>query len=118
MAPATRAPATARARKTKPVAPPSIADLASKQKMMDTMSDVAAQGMLGPEESAWAQLLKQQHGVGERELGLTDSVKTIEVSSNIRGQLDFPKQTPSLASGQMAAIARIFEDERTGVSRL
>lgn len=81
MAPATRAPADSRAKKPKPAATPSAADLALKQKALDAMPEIGGQGMLGPEESAWAQLLRQQHGKGERELGLTDSVKTIEVST-------------------------------------
>lgn len=83
MAPATRAPAGgARAKKAKPAPAPRAADMALKQKMMamDMGPELGGQGMLGPEESAWAQLLRQQHGKGSRELGLTDSVKTIEVS--------------------------------------
>jgi hypothetical protein len=80
MAPATRVPAASRAKKPKPAATPSAADLAMKQKTLDAMPEIGGQGMLGPEESAWAQLLRQQHGKGEKELGLTDSVKTIEVS--------------------------------------
>jgi hypothetical protein len=57
--------------------------LALKQKMMEMAPEMGGQGMLGPEESAWAQLLRQQHGKGSRELGLTDSVKTIEVRANM-----------------------------------
>lgn len=84
MAPATRAPAGgARARKAKPAPAPRAADLALKQKMMEMAPEMGGQGMLGPEESAWAQLLRQQHGKGSRELGLTDSVKTIEVRANM-----------------------------------
>jgi len=82
MAPATRAPAgTARAKKAKPAPAPRAVDMALKQKMVDMAPDLGGQGMLGPEENAWAQLLRQQHGKGSRVLGLTDSVKTIEVSA-------------------------------------
>lgn len=59
------------------------AELAQKEKMvqmaMPEMQDTTGiHGMLGPEESAWAQLLRQQYGKGGNGLGLTDSVKSIE----------------------------------------
>jgi hypothetical protein len=96
MAPATRAPTASRAKKPKPVpaVTPSVADLAMKQKTLDAMPELGGQGMLGPEESAWAQLLRQQHGKGERELGLTDSVRTIEVSIFMRTGLNQANMNP------------------------
>lgn len=84
MAPPSRTAPDSRTKRMRTTSGPSAADLAAKHKLMEAGMEEhtsGAHGMVGPEESAWAQLLRQQYGKGEKELGLTDSVKTIEVSS-------------------------------------
>jgi DNA-directed RNA polymerase III subunit RPC2 len=47
------------------------------QQAMQKQQNQQAQGMLEPEESAWAAHIREQHGKG-KQLGLTDNVKAIE----------------------------------------